>query len=416
GKVRPAQKVRVAANQAWFEYQPARVEKSNPKVDRFDPPQVNNAVIDQYDEAGLGLEQGNLAAIQSLKIFRSLRYGKNVDLIITDNHSFRSEPVSDLAEVAQFQPETLPLFFPFDALEILDAGRAYNNNHPPETIEYDGRQIPNPRKNAPPKSVLGTKQKAWFKERLRASSAPWKLWGNSFAMLDWRLDLQNLPADFKLRWPSKSFGTLGGDWTTYRTERNEILDYIKQEKITSLVTVVGDRHSFFAGLLSASLPPNNFQPVAAEFITGSVSAPGLVEAMSYRIPKDDPQRPLFFYQPSNAADAQPSFNFSILNGVRSSLMLQQTCDVKKALSVRNSDVSPHLSFVDMGGHGYSRVRVTQDDLDVEFVCLPRPLERSDTPDGGPLKYRVAHRLKHWKPGESPRLERTKLEGDIPVLF
>ena len=255
--MRPAQKTKVAANQAWFEYQPARVEKANPKIDRFDPPAVSNAAIDQYDENGLGQEPGNLAAIQSLKIFRSLRYGKNVDLIITDNHSFRSEPVTDRAEADPFQPADLPLFFPQDILEILDAGRSYNDGQPPETITYDGKVIPNPRKNSPPQSVLGVKQKAWFKERLRASNAPWKLWGNSFGMLDWRLDLQNLPTDFKLRWPSTSYGLLGGDWTLYRTERNEILEFVKKEKITSMVTIVGDRHSFFAGLLSPSLPPHS---------------------------------------------------------------------------------------------------------------------------------------------------------------
>jgi alkaline phosphatase D len=414
GKVHPAQKVKVAANQAWFEYQPARVEKTNPKIDRFDPPTVSNVAIDQYDENGLGQEQGNLAAIQSLKIFRSLRYGKNVDLIITDNHSYRSEPVTDLAESNQFQPAEVPLFFPLNALEILDAGRAFNNGHPPETINYDDKEIPNPRKNAPPRSVLGIKQKAWFKEQLRTSNAPWKLWGNSFAMLDWRLDLQNLPADSQLRWPSKSYGTLGGDWSAYRTERKEILDYLKQEKITSMVSIVGDRHSFFAGLLSPSLPPNTFEPVAAEFITGSVSAPGIVEAIGYILPKDNPQRPLFLYEPAGGP-IEPTINFSILNGVRSSLMLQQTGDVKKAHAVRNNEVSPHLSFVDMGGHGYSLVRVTREDLEVECVCIPRPIERSESADGGPLAYRIAHRLKHWNAGEIPRLERTKVVGKIPLI-
>jgi len=38
-----------------------------------------------------------------------------------------------------------------------------------------------------------------------------------------------------------------------------------------------------------------------------------------------------------------------------------------------------------------------------FVCIPRPLERADE-DGGPLRYRVAHRARLWKPGERPRLE------------
>ena len=48
---------------------------------------------------------------------------------------------------------------------------------------------------------------------------------------------------------------------------------------------------------------------------------------------------------------------------------------------------------------------------VEFVCIPRPLERSDRPDGGPLTYRVLHRARLWKAGESPKLEQEILEGD-----
>jgi alkaline phosphatase D len=48
------------------------------------------------------------------------------------------------------------------------------------------------------------------------------------------------------------------------------------------------------------------------------------------------------------------------------------------------------------------------------VCLPRPLERSKTPDGGPLVYRVVHRARLWKGGEMPQLERTLLEGNTPL--
>ena len=35
-----------------------------------------------------------------------------------------------------------------------------------------------------------------------------------------------------------------------------------------------------------------------------------------------------------------------------------------------------------GGHGYAIVRVTTDNIEAEVVCIPRPLERSDRPDGG----------------------------------
>ena len=50
--------------------------------------------------------------------------------------------------------------------------------------------------------------------------------------------------------------------------------------------------------------------------------------------------------------------------------------------------------------------------DCEFVCIPRPLERSATPDGGPLRYRVSHRVALWRKGETPRLERAASEGDL----
>ena len=43
--------------------------------------------------------------------------------------------------------------------------------------------------------------------------------------------------------------------------------------------VVGDRHSFWAGLAAKALPPDKFEPIGIVFITGSISAPGLVEAL-----------------------------------------------------------------------------------------------------------------------------------------
>jgi alkaline phosphatase D len=77
----------------------------------------------------------------------------------------------------------------------------------------------------------------------------------------------------------------------------------------------------------------------------------------------------------------------------------------------NPDLSPHLSFLDMTGHGYGAVTVTGEAIECEFVCIPRPLERSTTPDGGPLRYRVVHAAKLWKRGERPRLEQRLVEGD-----
>jgi alkaline phosphatase D len=100
------------------------------------------------------------------------------------------------------------------------------------------------------------------------------------------------------------------------------------------------------------------------------------------------------------------------HGVRSCFEYAKSFDRARALALSNPDVAPHLTFVDIGGHGYATVRVTGDEMRTEFVCIPRPIARSQSPDGGPLRYRVMHLAKLWQPGETPRLEQQVLEGDI----
>jgi len=417
GGVRPAQTRKIAAAQAWFEYQPARVVMpNNPRSDRYDPPVVTDKPVSNFDDHGLGLEPGNLAAINSLKLFRAFRYGVNVELILTDNRSFRSEPLGDQSTSVPFQPKQFPFVVSQDVTEVLDAGKTYKGGRPPQMIRFNGQDLPNPRKDASAQSMLGAIQKAWFLGRLRDSKATWKVWGNSVGMLDWRIDFQNLPADFGVRWPTTGYAAISSDdWSTYRVERSEILGLVKREGITGLVTVAGDRHCFQAGALSESLPPDRFEPVGVEFVTGSISAPGLFEGAEYNLPKDHPLRAIYLREPSGAA-IQPAMNFSIMHGVRASLALQKKGDLREAVRQRNPDLSPHLSFMDASGHGYSVVRASGSNLDVEFVCIPRPVEHSDHPDGGSLAYRVVHKVKMWARGATPKLEQVVVEGTPPLVL
>jgi alkaline phosphatase D len=414
----PAQTRKLAACQAWFEYQPARVINAHSAgIDRFVPPPVKDTAIHQFDDDGLGLEPGNLAVINSLKLYRTLKWGRNVELLLTDNRTFRSEPIGDQPGFAPFVPKGFPDGVPANVVEILDAGRTFSGGHPPDTIEFAGAALPNPRKSAPAQSMLGAEQKAWFLERLRASRAPWKLWGNTVAMIDWRIDFHKLPSGVGPKWPTDDYGLIeDDDWSAYRAERAEILDFVRKEKIGGFATLAGDRHAFTAGLLSTSLPPKDFDPVGAEFITGSISAPGIFEAFEYALPKDDPLRSVFLYQPGSGAPVQNATNLSIMHGVRASLALQKTGDLHQALQESNPEIGPHLSFVDLGGHGYSTVRASADELEVEFVCIPRPIENSTREDGGPLAYRVTHKVKLWKPGSAPRMQRTAQEGTLPLVL
>ena len=75
------------------------------------------------------------------------------------------------------------------------------------------------------------------------------------------------------------------------------------------------------------------------------------------------------------------------------------------------ETHPSALRVEMGGHGYATVRLSADEMRTEFVCIPRPNAQEPRPDGGPLRYRVVHRARLWRPGETPRLDQTVVEGD-----
>ena len=412
GQTRPAQTRKVAANQAWFEYQPARVVKpSGPSLDRFEPPAVVDAPIERFDDHGLGQEPNNLTALASLRAYRALRWGRNVDLLITDQHTYRSEEPSDRDEAKRLTSSDFPNLISQEALEILDAGRTYQGGRPPTSIRFGDVEIPNFRKTDPPQTILGAEQKAWFLNRLRRSTATWKIWGCSLGTLDFRADPQNLPSGLTKPWRGgyASFG--GGDHSSAYVERAEIYDAIRDAGITGFATVAGDRHSFWAGLASKGLPPQKLEPVGIAFITGSISAPGIVEALEHRLAKDHPLRALFLADRPGGDKPYAALNLLLRHGVRSCLEFQKTGDRKRAIAASNRALSPHLSFVDMAGHGYSTVRVTSQAFETEFVCIHRPVERIDREDGGPLRYRVRHRARIWRRGERPRLDQQVLEGD-----
>lgn len=410
---KPGQSIKIAANQAWFEYLPARVSPPGGLLERFDPPAVSNAPIDKFDDDGLGVEPNNLTAIDSLIGYRALRYGRCLDLIITDQHSYRSaDPFSDPA-VGQLGGE-FPGMAPEKIMQVLDGGRAYDHGRPPADVYFGDQHVPNPRKDAPPQTILGAKQKAWFKNQLGRSTATWKIWGNSLGALDWRADPQNLPPGLtKEAWPKGEYASLGGgDYGAAYVERGEIYDFVRDNKITGFAIVSGDRHSFWAGYASAQLPPGKFEPVGLSFVAGSLISPGAMESYEHNLKKDVPLRSLFLADKPGEAKPHWTFNMLLKHGVRSCLEYAKSFDLTRARSLSNPDLAPHLEFVDMGGHGYAKVRLSADEMRTEFVCIPRPITRSERPDGGPLRYRVAHTAKLWAPGERPRISTMILEGDV----
>jgi alkaline phosphatase D len=74
--------------------------------------------------------------------------------------------------------------------------------------------------DGPDKTMLGSDQKVWLKERLKASTAPFKF------------IITSVPFH----------GSLADTWGGYRTERDEIAGFIRDEKIRGTIFLTGDYH------------------------------------------------------------------------------------------------------------------------------------------------------------------------------
>lgn len=408
------QRLKVAGNQAWFEFQPARVLPPGSKLDAFNAPSVRDVVLKpaDFDDTGLGIEPNNLAAIDSLIIYRALRWGRHIDLLLTDNRSFRSRDPGNRDEIGPlFEGDTLG-FVPEEVWGPIDAGRAFDGGHPPAKLAMGDKSVDNYRIAEAPQSMLGARQKAWFLDKLRTAQATWKVWGNSLGTLDTRVDPQNLPPEVGA-WKGKGYGLMSiYDWGSVWHERAEIYDTVRDAGITGLIIVSGDRHSFWAGYAAKALPPGAFEPVGLSFVGGSISSVGSAEANEYTQKKENnPARGLYIAEDRDGRP-QPTENLTLRHGVRSALEYASSKDLQKALAVRNPELAPHLAFVDNGGHGYATVRCDAGKMITDFVCIPRPIARAPGQDGGPLRYRVRFEASLWRAGEAPRMRKTVLEGDV----
>ena len=140
----------------------------------------------------------------------------------------------------------------------------------------------------------------------------------------------------------------------------------------------------------------------------------MVEAFEYTLPKVHPLRSLYLIDRPERTHPEPSMNLLFRHGVRTCLDYAEHGDLPRAKALTNPGNAPHVKFVDMGGHGYGIVHVSAKHMNVEFVCIPRPITDNTDPDGGALRYRVVHTAELWPAGTAPQLSRTKVTGTLEL--
>ena len=258
-----------------------------------------------------------------------------------------------------FSSDDFPEIVPQEAMEILDAGRTWNGGKPPATIRYGGTDVPNFFKDRPAQTILGAEQMAWFLEKLRASKATWKIWGNTTATLDMRADPQNIPAGVSKPWPGAGLRRIRrrrSQLRVHRTRRD--LRFRPRSRDHRIRHRRGRSPQLLGGLCREGAAAGKIRTGGNRVRDGIDLSAGNGRGESNIVfPKEHPLRPLFLGQASGDTKPQPTVNMMLKHGVKSCLEYTKTGDIAAARAATNPDNAPHVSFVDMGGHGYSVVRV-----------------------------------------------------------
>ncbi len=348
---------------------------------------------------------GNLAAIGSLTIYRSLRWGCLFELFLVDGRSYRGPPPDvpafRMARIMARQFATLPT----ELIAELDAGRTANGGAPREKLSYLGVEFDNPRRDLPANSMLGGRQRDWLLGRLEASDAQWKLLGLNVGLMRHAFDDSFSPKGQKngLYW-------LDG-WDGFPGERTQLTTAFRARGFGNLVSLTGDRHMHMAGYVFEDFDSSDQRPVAVEFCGAAISAPNRLAIMA-GITRRDPSYAGYFFHQGNPEVGEnlirPSMDQLMLHGHESARLCSEGAPAEDMLGAADPAVNPHLQYVDSDAFGYMIAHVTPGDVEVQQVTIAEPVSLPG--EAVPILRRVALSVAAWVGNEQPDLRTVQASG------
>jgi len=385
----PDQARRVAASQAWFEYVPVHLTGATgvpgvaSQAKDFAPPAtpVTNAAFTAPNADNFVDEANNKAAVGAITIYRSLRFGKHVELVLTDERSYRSDHAlpEDLAAVLPgiFDPRNA---LPLSLVNLLDVGSASGQAMIP------GTPIPNPRATSPIGTMLGKQQKQWWKDTMKGSDATWKLWGNEVTLMRLKLTAN---ATFML----PDLVVTGDAWDGYNAERVELMKFLKDNAIQNVVVLTGDIHAAFAGTLvdNFDAPVAAQTPVAVELVGPGIASNSLLSFFldaTSRLPA--PQNTLALLiiadaRPAGGSQYTENFNLMLLEGTQAALDYASHGGTVPPILNKPPSANAHLKYADTNSQGYGYIKVGADKVEASIVTIQRPIQKPTGTTGPGVK-------------------------------
>jgi alkaline phosphatase D len=213
----------------------------------------------------------------------------------------------------------------------------------------------------PVRTILGTTQYNWFINNLATSTAKWKVIGNQIIFSDLNVgfaavDSLGKPAITNIKAIRDVENLFIDNWESYPTERNAIMDTLKNKSINNTIFITGDSHAswsfdlnkkpvVYPNQFAANLPTpsSTYTPatgvgsVGVEFATPSISSANFDEAVG------------------SAATA--GFEAAINN------------PIPVGPPFGSVSYNPHLKYVDLDRHGYFILDLKDDSAQADYYYV-----------------------------------------------
>lgn len=250
------------------------------------------------------------------KVYRSIRYGDLMELILLDTRlEGREAHIEDITDNRLYDPE---------------------------------------------RTMLGKEQKNWFLDRLTNSPARWKIIGQQVIFSEfhvgWAASLVNLNYE-------ETESAFLDIWDGYPAERSEIIQFLDEREIDDVVILTGDFHSSFA--FDVSDPPVE---VSLQEVAGEGRQPFYTTVPNY-----DPATGIGSKAVEFATPSITSANFDENSNIIAANLLQG--QINQELKISNGMISlgnpnPHMKYVDLIRHGYFILDVKPDSVQANWYFTP----------------------------------------------
>jgi len=213
----------------------------------------------------------------------------------------------------------------------------------------------------PVRTILGTTQYNWFINNLATSTAKWKVIGNQIIFSDLNVgfaavDSLGKPAITNIKAIRDVENLFIDNWESYPTERNAIMDTLKNKSINNTIFITGDSHASWGFDLNKKpvVYPN---PVAFNLPTPSSTYTSATGVGSVGVE---------FATPSiSSANFDEAVGSATANGFESAI----NNPIPIGPPLGTVSYNPHLKYVDLDRHGYFILDLKGDSAQADYYYV-----------------------------------------------